>query len=124
LADYVKVFRTHQAELLAQGRPMQYSATITTAWSLALDQIRQQTPLAADVLSLCAYLAPDAIPLDLLRTTEVQLPEPLATLAADTFALNRAIAALRRYSLVERIEDTLTVHRLVQAIGREQLEPE
>jgi hypothetical protein len=124
LADYVKLFQVHHRELLAEGRPMQYPETVTTTWSLALTQVRQQTPVAADVLSFCKFLAPDAIPLDLLRTTEVQLPEPLATVAADTFALNQAITALRRYSLVERTGDTLTVHRLVQAVGREQLEPE
>jgi tetratricopeptide repeat protein/AAA domain-containing protein len=124
LADYVQLFGAHQHELLAHGRPMQYSATVTTTWSLALTQVRQQTPVAADVLSLCTYLAPDAIPLDLLHTTEVQLPKPLATVVQDTLALNQAIAALLRYSLVERTGDTLTVHRLAQAVGREQLEPE
>jgi tetratricopeptide (TPR) repeat protein len=124
LADYVLLFRAHQAELLAQGWSMQYSATVTTTWSLALTQVRQQTPVAADVLSLCKFLASDGIPLDLLRTTKVQLPESLAAVAADELALNQAIAALRRYSLVERTSDALSVHRLVQAIGREQLASE
>src|SRR5262245_40879160 len=103
---------------------VQYSATVTTTWSLALTQVRQQTAVAADVLSLCKFLAPDAIPLDLLRTTKVQLPERLATVAVDELALNQAIAALRRYSLVERDSDTVMVHRLVQVVGREQLEPD
>jgi tetratricopeptide (TPR) repeat protein len=89
-----------------------------------LVQLAAVQAVAADVLCLCKFLAPDAIPLALLHTTEVQLPERLATIAQDTLALNQVIAALLRYSLVERTGNTLTVHRLVQAIGREQLESE
>jgi tetratricopeptide (TPR) repeat protein len=124
LSDYVKLFHTHQVEMLTHGRLAHYPATATTTWDLAFRAVRQQMPAAADLLTLCAFLAPDAIYVDLFRRTSIQLPEPLATVIADELALNQAVATLRRYSLVERADDTLTVHRLVQAISREQLEHE
>ena len=52
------------------------------------------------------------------------LPEPLAATATDRLAMNRAIKVLRRYSLIEVTADTLSVHRLVQAVVRDRLSEE
>ncbi|GAC1436084.1 MAG: hypothetical protein PVSMB2_03510 [Ktedonobacteraceae bacterium] len=38
-----------------------------TTWSLSFQQIEQQSPAAADMLRLCAFLAPDVIPEELLK---------------------------------------------------------
>ena len=44
-------------------------------------------------------------------------------LALDPFALDEAVAALRRFGLVKATEQLLTVHRLVQQVIRDQLDP-
>src|SRR5205807_2316265 len=69
----------------------------------------------------CAFLAPDDIPISVLRTGAGELPDPLRGVLEDQIRTDKAIGALRSYSLVERQEDALRVHRLVQWVVRESL---
>jgi tetratricopeptide (TPR) repeat protein len=72
-------------------------------------------------------LAPDAIPKEIFTIGASKIGPTLASVAADSFLLDEAIAALRAHSLIDRDPrtDTLAVHRLVQAVLRDRLlEPE
>lgn len=123
LSAYLDLFRTHQRELLRRGGPPpDYPATVATTWEISFRRVQQTCPAAAGLLNLCAFLAPDALPLDLLDVEAGHLPESLGGASADRLALEDAIGALRRYSLVERANDTLSVHRLVQAVIRHRLD--
>jgi hypothetical protein len=51
------------------------------------------------------------------------LPVPLRTTASNKLALHVAIATLRRYSLVDATPEFISVHRLVQVVVRDRLEP-
>ena len=122
LSHYLVVFKEHQSELLAKPSETQdYQSTVATTWELAFQRIEEEVPAAADLLNLCAFLASDDIPLDLIRAGAEHLPDRLATAVQDSLALDKAIAALLRYSLVERSGDALSVHRLVQAVARDRL---
>ncbi|MCB9006995.1 MAG: hypothetical protein H6656_06470 [Ardenticatenaceae bacterium] len=130
LADYASYFENERDELWADvPAPANYDEkTITTTWELAFAQAKQ-TPGAAALLNLCCFLAPDEIPLDLLMAAvgamdAEHLPEELVALANSKLKLDKAIAALRRYSLLERDGDTLALHRLVQTVARDQMPPE
>jgi tetratricopeptide (TPR) repeat protein len=57
----------------------------------------------------------------LVEAGKAGLPGVLAETAADPLRLDDAIAALRRYSLVDVSGDSCSVHRLVQAITRADL---
>ena len=50
------------------------------------------------LLCLCAFLAQDDIPEQLLSQGEEHLPESLAATVNDAIAIDNAIATLRRYS--------------------------
>jgi tetratricopeptide (TPR) repeat protein len=121
LASYLQLFQTHQKQLLARGKPHEYPATVATTWDLAFQQL---PPAAADLLYVCAFLAPDDIPLNILTEGANYLPELLAATVTDELALDDAVAALLRYSLVERRDDMLSVHRMVQAVTRDRLDEE
>jgi hypothetical protein len=73
-------------------------------------------------LNLCAFFAPEGIPLDAIREEARGLPSPLDSVAADAVQLDSAIAGLLRFSLIGRQGEDLSVHRLVQAVVRERLE--
>ena len=75
-------------------------------------------PAAADLLRVCSFLAPEAIPLELLSEGASHLGPRLAPVAADTYLLDQAIESLLRYSLVRRDagSNSLSVHRLVQTV--------
>jgi tetratricopeptide (TPR) repeat protein len=124
LPDYLGLFRRRRAELLGRGEPTAYQGTVDTTWQLAIEQVATISPGGAGgvaLLRLCAFLAPEAIPLDLLTDDPDLLPEELAAAARDELALGDAVAALYRYSLIDRDQAGLRVHRLVQAVVRNHL---
>ncbi|GAG11015.1 unnamed protein product, partial [marine sediment metagenome] len=122
LSDYLKLYQDHHLELLRRAAPStDYPATVATTWDISFRQVHEASPAAVNLLNLCSFLAPDDIPRDLLREGTRNLPEPLADAIADPLAFDKAVATLRRYSLVEVTSDGLSVHRLVQAVNRDRL---
>jgi len=116
---YLRMFRERRAELLKRPSPSSDS-TVAATWEMSFQQVESRSPPAAALLNLCAFLAPGDIPLDIVQQAP-ELPEPLAEAAADAVRFDDAIGALRRFSLVSRSGDVLSVHRLVQAVTRERL---
>ena len=126
-ADYLERSRRHQAILLQRrGRSGEHPESVSTTFALAFQNIQRANPAAADLLRLCAFLAPDAIPEELITIGAAELGETLAPIAADPLALDEVYAVLRRYSLVQRHAEnkTLTIHRLVQAVIKDGMEEE
>jgi tetratricopeptide (TPR) repeat protein len=122
LSGYLRMFRERRAELL--GRPSPSSdSTVATTWEMSFQEVERCSPPAAALVNLCAFLAPDDIPLDIVQQAP-ELPEPLAEAASDAVQFDDAIGALRRFSLVSRSGDVLSVHRLVQAVTRERMAEE
>ena len=128
LADYLRLYATHRKDLLARRSRLllDYPETVATTWSLSFQQVEQQSPAAADMLRLCAFLAPDAIPEELLTRGAAELGAVPGAAAADPFKLNEALEVLRRYSLVRRDASThmLSIHRLVQTVLKESMDQE
>jgi tetratricopeptide (TPR) repeat protein len=123
LSGYLQLFRQRRQELLRQGRSSQeYPDTVATTWELSFQKVKQESPAAADLLNLCAFLAPDDIPRELPAKGLEHLPKKLAQAVGDPLTLNAALASLRRYSLMEVGKDSLAVHRLVQAVVRDRLD--
>ena len=130
IAGYLALYRGRRAELLARGEPAGYDKRVTTTWSLAFAQLEQNSPSAAGLLRLLACCGPDAIPYRLLLRPGPEILEPLApeaglvlaSLLRDPLAVDDAITALRRYSLISPpTGGTVSVHRLVQAITLTQV---
>jgi tetratricopeptide (TPR) repeat protein len=123
ISEYLELFRKHRKKVLSRAQPsLDYPDSVATTWELSFTKVREQSPAGADLLNLCAFLAPDNIPLEIIRDGKDLLPEPLASVAGDDLAYDEAILALRRHSLVERTGDAVSVHRLVQAVVRNRME--
>ena len=122
LSDYMDMFTEHKNRLLNKAKPFtDYPDTVATTWDLAFQEVQQISPEGADLLNLCAYLAPDDIPIELMTQGAQYLPNPLAAAVADPLDFDEAVEPLLRYSLVEKTGETLSVHRLVQAVIRDCL---
>lgn len=122
LASYLELFREHHARLLRRGTPStNYPDTVATTWDISFAEVRKQSPVSEDLLNLCAFFAPDAIPLQVIRASAEHLPEALAAAVSDPINFDDALAPLLRYALLERRGQTLYIHRLVQAVLREHL---
>jgi tetratricopeptide (TPR) repeat protein len=122
-ARYLHLYRRGAAKLLAQHGPHDYGETVATTWRLSFDQVKDASPAAAELLELCAFLAPEAIPEDLFQPADRGLL-PSALKDADDSDVEVAIGVLRRYSLIQRNDGTIGLHRLVQEVIRDALAPE
>jgi hypothetical protein len=128
LHDYLSLYQTQRTELLLLrgGLVPDHPEPVTTTWRLAFERIEASNAGAADLLRLCAFLAPDEIPEAIIGTDGPELTPPLQQLTESSFQLNAALAALQASSLITRHADTQTldVHRLVQAVLRDALSKE
>jgi hypothetical protein len=116
--DYLDLLRRRAADLYPKGHVAGRDDTIATLWDIALERIRTEDLAAVVLLELCAYLAPEPIPLDLFTGHADLLPPPLATAADDELAFSEVIGTLVDYSLAKRTQSGLQLHRLVQGVIR------
>ena len=128
LTGYIERFQQRRIALLSWrgGLRPDHPASIAATWSLSFEKIEQAHPFAAELLSLCAFLHPDAITEEMLREGGRELTPHLHLLATDPFELDAAIGVLTTFSLLRRDPNGrfLTLHRLVQTVLREQMDEE
>ncbi|HZS78617.1 MAG TPA: tetratricopeptide repeat protein [Ktedonobacteraceae bacterium] len=126
LDDYLHRYETQRKELLARHSYLlfDYPDSVAATWALSFQQIKEQSPAAAGLLYLCAFLAPDAIPEELLAQGAAELGPNLEFVADDSSQLNKALELLQRYSLIRRElpARTLSIHRLVQVVLKDSLD--
>lgn len=123
LAAYLHLYQQRHTALLHQHRNDLYPETVTTTWTLSFKRVEERNPAAADLLRFCAFLAPDDIPEEIFAQGRPHLGDLLTSVVTDPIQFNEAIENLRAYSLVARDPhaQTLTVHRLVQTVLRDNL---
>src|SRR5262249_47311896 len=124
--EYQQRYRRRRMLLLKQraGLGVASSEEVSTTCSLSFEQVEQKSPLASDLLRLCAFLHPDAIPLELMMKGAIH-PDPIRAAGTyDDVAPDHSIAMLEGYALVRRdaSEETLSVHWLVQAVLKDTMD--
>jgi tetratricopeptide (TPR) repeat protein len=127
LTEYWQLYQQYRANLLRDrrgGLVADHPLSVTTTWSVSFQRIRERNPVAAELLRLLAWLPPDDIAEEILSAGAAFLGPVLAPIAGNRMMLNQAIEALRAYSLVRRDPrvQTLSMHRLVQAVLQDQQE--
>jgi tetratricopeptide (TPR) repeat protein len=128
LWDYQQRYRKRRAALLQRRGELvnDHPEPVATTWSLSFEKVEKKSPVAADLLRLCAFLHPDAIPVELIIGGAAHLGPLLARVAEDEMALDDAIVTLGVYSLIRReaLGKTLSLHRLVQTVQRDAMDEE
>ncbi len=125
--EYLRLLDQRLIQLMSENPPGGYPSTVAATWSLALERLRGPMPASVQLLELCAFLAPEPVSWTLLSVGRfVALPAPLNGTVRDPILLGRAIREIGRYALarVDHARNSLHMHRLVQAVLREQLSPE
>ncbi|WP_406368785.1 FxSxx-COOH system tetratricopeptide repeat protein [Streptomyces sp. NBC_00647] len=93
-------------------------------WKMAIDRLRTEHPDAVQLLELCCFFAPEPVPLSMLSTPEsAGLPKWLAATLCEEATFYLALQELSRFALaqLDSEQDTVQVHRLVQAVVRSKL---
>ena len=126
LSDYQDLYHAQRTSLLERRgkNTRDHTPSISTILSLCFEKVEQANPNALNILRLCAFLAADAIPEDLLTQGTAELSPPLFPLASNPLAFDTALVLLRNYSLLRRHPETkmLSLHRLVQTLLQDTME--
>ena len=135
LAAYHKLFTASRPAMFKKEHPNPaYPASIAKTWQISIDAAAAACPASRPLLEILAFFAPAALstatlaanPADLydlpqqraaLPSVKAPLPEGLR----DELERDAAVRELNRFSLIRAEADSITVHRLVQAVTRDSL---
>ena len=70
-ADYVRQLAAESSQVLSLNQPDDYPTPVAVTWRLAFDRLRAESPAAARLLQLCAFFAPEPIPMTLLQNEQM-----------------------------------------------------
>jgi tetratricopeptide (TPR) repeat protein len=118
---YLRLMNDRPAEILDHGKPWSYPRSLAAATILSFDQLCAEAPAAAEVMAICAFLAPEPIPADWFPHATEHLSISLAERAADAVAWGDVIARMRGSALIRLNAGSLIMHRLTRAIIHEYL---
>src|SRR6516162_187699 len=121
--EFLVLLATRAGQLLAQAVPGSYPRSLAAATGLMADRLAGQDPAAAELASVCAFLAPEPIPESLFTGAAGVLPRQLAARAGDPLAWRQTLAHVTAQSLARVDHRGLQMHRLTQAILRDRLTP-
>ena len=126
IADYLHEYRQWRARLLQRRGKQRKShpESVTATFLFSFERVEKAHSDAADLLRLCAFLAPEEIPQELLTKDIEQSMQQSQERVSIQGILDEIIGALRDYSLIRRDSNkkTLSVHRLVQAVLRDTMD--
>ena len=125
VAEYVDLLEKNSAELLTAGATGEYELPVAAAWNVPLNRLKTDRRGALELLQVCAFFSPEPISRSLFTgVRDAPVPEALAEAFGDPIKLNQAIREINRYSLakIDHCRNTIQLHRLVQAVLRDQLD--
>ncbi len=126
--DYLSLVQDYTLALLDErAEHAHHPLSVVQTFMFSFRRLQQMHPAATELLSACAFLAPEHIPEKLFRenTAFATLPA-LAPVIAHPLKWNTVLKTLQAFSLLHRNGQTqsLSLHRLVQIILKESLPPE
>jgi len=126
LLDYLNLYQSRR-ELLLKWRgdlALDHPEPVATTWSISFEKIHMASPIAMELLKICAFLAPDDIPEEIITKGAPDLGPSLHHIATDPFKLNVVMKELLKFSLIRRNpkSKTLAIHRLVQAVLKDRMD--
>jgi hypothetical protein len=108
-ADLLPEIRRRLNQVLAQMPPQagdykpdretRHRHMVATTWLMNFTQVEMESPAAADVLRMSAFLAPDAIPLEVVKEGAEEIGPAVADALKVLVLPNDVVAPLWRYSL-------------------------
>ncbi len=118
-AEYRRRWQTQGEKVRGwyDARVMQYPRSVATTWNTTVDQL---TPSARSLLELLSWFSPEP-----LRRGWLMNQSAAQSLAeAGVHEVEEALVELADVSMIRLDQTELSVHRLVQEVTRERMEPE
>jgi hypothetical protein len=120
--EYLAELAVHAGEVLGEAGPAGYPRPLAATIALAVDRLQDVDPAAVEVMRLAAVLAPEPIPLEWFTTPAAAEVLPMAVWSATARALTwrKTLARIADLGLATITAESLKVHRLTQAVLRDQ----
>lgn len=123
--EYLRLLKEQTAEIMSQGKPATgYPTSMTAAWRLSVNAVERNRPEALEVLRCCAFFGPEPIPRYVFRPGIQEAGTVLGKVLASPIATASVMSELARYALVTLDGNAVKVHRLIQALVRDELTPD
>ncbi|WP_327301181.1 FxSxx-COOH system tetratricopeptide repeat protein [Streptomyces goshikiensis] len=119
VSEYLQLLAERRPGILELDPAPDYPISVAAAWNISLDQLAASNPAARQLLEICACMAPEPIPLGILRgSRNVDITPELDPVLRDPVLLARATRDLSKLSLIklDHKSGTLHIHRLMQAV--------
>lgn len=107
--DYIGLFEINKMQLISEGKPQDYKFTLATTWEIAFKKIEEESLTSINLLNKIAFLDAD------------EIQECILLFEDSKFNFNKDISILRKFSLIERREEKISTHRLLQIIVQEKI---
>ncbi|WP_245651449.1 FxSxx-COOH system tetratricopeptide repeat protein [Streptosporangium amethystogenes] len=124
--EYLEQLSEQASRLLGVNRAPGYPLSMTAAWKVSVSLLQDRLPEAITLLRCCAFFGPEPIPRDVFRRGNKAVVPRLSKILSDPILLATALSELRRFALarIEPTTRTIQVHRLIQALLRDDLPEE
>lgn len=93
---------------------------------MSFNVVRKNHSQAAELFRLLAFLNPDGVLVDFLQSGINAFPDDLRQVMSNQIELSKGLIELEKFSLLKwnRLMKTLVIHRLVQAVIRDEMSEE
>jgi tetratricopeptide (TPR) repeat protein len=122
--DYVRLLDAQFSKIMSEGKSAEYGTSVTAAWTVSVTRVRDQLPEALNLLRCCAFFGADPIPRDVFSSGVQAADIRMNALMSDPILFSRAVRELGRFALVTLSSRGIAVHRLIQALLRDELDEE
>ncbi|MFI6401421.1 FxSxx-COOH system tetratricopeptide repeat protein [Streptomyces sp. NPDC050548] len=119
--DYLALLVSKASEVTDEGRPRDYPWSLAAQIRLSMQRLREQDPEAAEVMNACALLAPEPFALPTSTKRKADEESSAGRVVADWRTRNRVLSALHQHGLARVAGGSLHLHRLTQAVLKDQL---
>jgi tetratricopeptide (TPR) repeat protein len=106
--------------------PRPYLHSVATTWLMSITEIRNKNPTAARLFRLLAFLNPDGILIEFVKSGSKGMDENLKRVVSDELEFLEALSSFETLSLIkwDRQNNSILVHRLVQAVVKDEMPEE
>ncbi|WP_052745346.1 FxSxx-COOH system tetratricopeptide repeat protein [Streptomyces sp. WM6386] len=127
--QYLQELEQHADTAVSDGTPLDYPRPLSSQLNRSMVRLADEHPAAADLLRACVLLAPEPFPLqtcdpDKADRWKESAGGKLVRELASPRTFRRVLTAVEQFGLARAAGGRIQVHRLTQAVLRDQLGPE
>ena len=124
-SEFIESYSKDRARINAwiPNGPRPYPHSVATTWIMSFNEIRKNNPTAAELFQLLAFLNPDGILIEFLRSGAPEMDGDLRRLLSDEFEFKSVLLEFDNLSLLkwDRQRGSILLHRLVQAVVKDEM---